>query len=108
MREREIEFYNRLCERIRETERKIAETDKADPCTPYHHGALRAFKWSAELYILMFLDGKRRRLTKKASAFHVPGHGPNFENMTDGQIEQHINKIEETLKLAFYEKENRK
>ena len=50
-------------------------------------------------------EKERRELIKKASAFHVPGHGPNFEKMTNEQIENHIYMIEETFRMAFDEDE---
>ncbi|MEC1824088.1 hypothetical protein ABE321_15955 [Bacillus paralicheniformis] len=46
---------------------------------------------------------ERERLIEKARSFHVPGHGPDFENMTNEQIEDHIKFIEKTFEMAFAE-----
>lgn len=49
------------------------------------------------------VNKKRRDLIIKARSFHVPGHGPDFEKMTNDQIEKHINFIEKTFEMAFDE-----
>ncbi|MGR3287101.1 hypothetical protein CHH92_20820 [Bacillus sonorensis] len=46
---------------------------------------------------------ERRELLQKARSFHVPGHGPDFEKMTNVEIKRHINFIEESFKMAFGE-----
>ncbi|MCY9082388.1 hypothetical protein MOE57_07810 [Bacillus inaquosorum] len=51
------------------------------------------------------MSEKRLELIKKARSFHVPGHGPDFENMTNDQIEKHIELIEGTFRMAFDEEE---
>ncbi|KUL16179.1 hypothetical protein LI6934_16805 [Bacillus licheniformis LMG 6934] len=33
----------------------------------------------------------------------MPGHGPDFEKMTNVEIKRHINFIEESFKMAFDE-----
>ncbi|TWK80485.1 hypothetical protein CHCC20333_1037 [Bacillus paralicheniformis] len=50
---------------------------------------------------------ERRELLQKARSFHVPGHGPDFEKMTNEQIENHIKFIEETFEMAFSKNENK-
>ncbi|MFN2746951.1 hypothetical protein ACINLE_17575 [Bacillus sp. z60-18] len=101
MGKREDEFYKELCERIREKEREVSETEVNSPGYFHLLGALRALERFAEFYRLMFLSEERRLLIKKASAFHVPGHGPEFDAMTNGQIAQHIERMEEAFKLTF-------
>ncbi|ASB54541.1 hypothetical protein S100072_03235 [Bacillus velezensis] len=49
------------------------------------------------------VNEKRRDLIMKARSFHVPGYGPDFEKMTNDQIEKHINFIEKTFEMAFDE-----
>lgn len=49
------------------------------------------------------VNKKRRDLIIKARSFHVPGHRPDFEKMTNDQIEKHINFIEKTFEMAFDE-----
>ncbi|WP_232517626.1 MULTISPECIES: hypothetical protein [Bacillus] len=46
---------------------------------------------------------ERERLIEKARSFHVPGHGPDFENMTNVEIKRHIKFIEESFEMAFGE-----
>ncbi|MED2978213.1 hypothetical protein P4284_16115 [Bacillus swezeyi] len=46
---------------------------------------------------------ERRELLQKARSFHVPGHGPDFEKMTNVEIERHIKFIEEMFEMAFGE-----
>ncbi|MCY8408983.1 hypothetical protein [Bacillus haynesii] len=46
---------------------------------------------------------ERRELLQKARSFHVPGHGPDFENMTNAEIKNHIKFIEESFEMAFGE-----
>lgn len=43
----------------------------------------------------------RQDLIKKARSFHVPGHGPDFEKMTNDQIKKHIEIIDGTFKMLF-------
>ncbi|MEK4448607.1 hypothetical protein N1I81_22495 [Bacillus sp. FSL M8-0052] len=50
---------------------------------------------------------ERRELMEKARSFHVPGHGPDFENMTNEQIENHIKFIEKTFEMTFSKDENK-
>ncbi|MGJ9443728.1 hypothetical protein [Bacillus sp. MFK14] len=45
----------------------------------------------------------REDLIKKARSFHVPGHGPDFEKMTNDQVKKHIEIIEGTFKMLFDE-----
>lgn len=47
------------------------------------------------------LSGSDR--TRKACSFHVPGHGPDFEKMTNVEIKRHIKFIEESFEMAFGE-----
>ncbi|NPC93641.1 hypothetical protein HOO54_15720 [Bacillus sp. WMMC1349] len=51
---------------------------------------------------------ERERMIEKASSVHVPGHGPDFEEMTNEQIERHIDMIENTFKMLFDEDEGDK
>ncbi|MEC0633416.1 hypothetical protein P9D81_01205 [Bacillus haynesii] len=46
---------------------------------------------------------ERRELLQKARSFHVPGHGPDFEKMTNVEIKRHIKFIEESFEIAFGE-----
>lgn len=50
---------------------------------------------------------ERRKLIEKARSFNVPGHGPDFEKMTNEQIENHIKFIEKTFEMAFSKDENK-
>ncbi|MCY9190082.1 hypothetical protein [Bacillus mojavensis] len=51
------------------------------------------------------MSKQRQDLIKKARSFYVGGHGPDFEKMTNDQIEKHIELIEGTFKMAFDEEE---
>ncbi|QQX16415.1 hypothetical protein JKL50_03785 [Bacillus altitudinis] len=48
---------------------------------------------------------QRKELIEKAESFYVPGHGPDFGNMTNEQIENHIKFIEKTFEMVFGEDE---
>ncbi|PCK15090.1 hypothetical protein CEY02_21005 [Bacillus pumilus] len=50
---------------------------------------------------------QRKELIEKAESFYVPGHGPDFENMTNEQIENHIKFIEKTFAMAFGEEDEK-
>ncbi len=49
------------------------------------------------------VNEKRLDLIKKARSYHLPGHGPDFENMTNDHIKKHIKLIEGTFKMLFDE-----
>ncbi|MED3627962.1 hypothetical protein P4478_12960 [Bacillus subtilis] len=49
------------------------------------------------------MNEKRLDLIKKSRSYHLPGHGPDFENMMNDHIKKHIELIEGTFKMLFDE-----
>lgn len=49
------------------------------------------------------VNEKRLDLIKKSRSYHLPGHGPDFENMMNDHIKKHIELIEGTFKMLFDE-----
>ncbi|MBZ5212955.1 hypothetical protein HU186_01120 [Bacillus paralicheniformis] len=95
----EGEFYGIICGIIREKEKEMLETEANSPEAFHRSGELCALKKIAGLYKKTFLSEERRLLIKEASAFHAPDGGPDFNNMPNGQIAQHIAKLEGAFKL---------